>query len=129
MVEATDREIDSWPVGEEFTVMPSMQSLTLDVIMSTIFGVYEEDRRAELKRHIRATIDPISQRYGVVLLVLTGGRIGNRGAMRRFEERRRQMDQLIYEEIARRRDAPDLEQREDVFSMLLCARDEDGEPM
>src|SRR5436190_8290039 len=72
MIEATDREIDSWPVGEPFTVMPSMQSLTLDVIMSTIFGISEGERQKELKRRIRATIDPISQRYGVVLLVLTG---------------------------------------------------------
>ena len=39
------------------------------------------------------------------------------------------MDELIYEEIARRRDAPDLAEREDVFSMLLLARDEDGEAM
>jgi cytochrome P450 len=49
--------------------------------------------------------------------------------MESFEQRRRQMDELIYEEIGRRRDAPDLEEREDVFSMLLCARDEDGERM
>src|SRR2546423_4855577 len=78
MVDAADREVDSWPVGEPFTLMKSMQSLTLDVIMSTIFGVYEEDRRLELKRRIRATIDPISPRYGVVLLVFTDGRFGDR---------------------------------------------------
>ena len=129
MIEATDREIDSWPIGEPFTVMPSMQSLTLDVIMTTIFGVYDEERRAELKRRVRATLDPISQRFGVVLLVLTGGRFGNRGAMQHFEDSRKRMDEMIYEEIGRRRDAPDLEEREDVFSMLLCARDEDGERM
>src|SRR5436305_10658669 len=52
MVEAADRAIDAWPVGQEFALMPSMQSLTLDVIMSTIFGVYEEDRRAALKRRV-----------------------------------------------------------------------------
>jgi cytochrome P450 len=129
MRRAADEAIDSWPVGQPFTVLPAMQSLTLDVIMSTIFGVYEEERRAELKRRVRATIDPISQRFGVVLLVLTGGRLGNRSAMQSFEQRRAEMDALIYDEIARRRDAPDLEEREDVFSMLLCARDEDGEPM
>jgi cytochrome P450 len=39
------------------------------------------------------------------------------------------VDELIYDEIARRREAPDLEQREDVLSMLLLARDEDGRPM
>jgi cytochrome P450 len=129
MVEAADRAIDAWPVGQEFALMPSMQSLTLDVIMSTIFGVYEEDRRAELKRRVRAAIDPMSQRTGIVLLVLSGGRFGDRGAMQRFEDRKAAMDELIYEEIARRRGAADLEEREDVFSMLLCARDEDGEPM
>jgi cytochrome P450 len=129
MVDAADREIDSWPVGEPFTLMKSMQSLTLDVIMSTIFGVYEEDRRLELGRRIRATIDPVSQRYGVVLLVLTGGRFGDRGAMQRFEERRAHMDEFLFEEIARRREEPDLDERDDVFSMLLQARDEDGEPM
>src|SRR5436309_2572879 len=48
---------------------------------------------------------------------------------RDFEERRRRVDELIYDEIARRRRAPDLEEREDVFSMLLLARDEDGNPM
>ena len=39
------------------------------------------------------------------------------------------MDELIYDEIARRRDAPDLAEREDVFSMLLLARDEHGQAM
>ncbi|MFL5886527.1 MAG: cytochrome P450 [Thermoleophilaceae bacterium] len=129
MTEAADHEVDSWPVGEPFTLLPSMQSLTLDVIMSTIFGVYEEDRRAELKGRIRAAMDMLGQRTGVVLLVLSGGRLGDRSRMQAFEERRRRMDDFIYEEIERRRDAPDLEERDDVFSMLLQARDEDGEPM
>ena len=39
------------------------------------------------------------------------------------------MDELIYEQIAARRAEPDLEEREDVLSMLLLARDEDGTPM
>src|SRR4051794_31461652 len=129
MTEAADREIDSWPVGEPFTLLPSMQSLTLDVIMSTIFGVYEEDRRDELKGRIRAAMDMLGQRTGVVLLVLSGGRVGSRSRMQRFEERRRRMDDFIYEEIERRRDAPDLDERDEMFSMLLGARDEDGEPM
>jgi cytochrome P450 len=39
------------------------------------------------------------------------------------------MDGLIYEEIARRREEADLSQREDIMSLLLQARDEDGQPM
>ena len=35
-------------------------------------------------------------------------------------------DALLYEEIERRRREPDLEERTDVLSLLLRARDEDG---
>jgi len=69
----------------------------------------------------------VSNRFGILLMVLM--RRGNKRALARFEERRRRVDELIYDEIARRRQAPDLDQREDVLSMLLLARDEDGRPM
>ena len=128
MREAADREIDGWPVGEPFTLMPSMQRLTLDVIMHAVFGVTDEARAQELKKRVRAMLDPFGTRIGLIALALSGGRIGN-GGMRQFEQRRREVDELIFDEIARRREAPDLEQREDVFSMLLLARDEDGRAM
>ena len=38
-------------------------------------------------------------------------------------------DELIYEEIRARRDAPDLAERDDILSMLLRARHEDGAEM
>ena len=38
-------------------------------------------------------------------------------------------DALLYEEIGRRRGEPDLEERPDVLSLLLRARDEEGRPM
>ncbi len=128
MTEAADTAIDSWPVGREFTLIPSMRSLTLDVILRAVFGVDEGPRLEELKRRIREMIDPTSTRLGLIALALSGGRFGS-GAGQRFEERRAAVDELIFEEIARRRDAPDLAEREDVFSMLLLARDEDGEAM
>ena len=124
---AADAEIDAWPRGEEFALLPSMQSLTLEVIMTAIFGVEEAERRAELKRRVRAAIDPLRRRMGILLLVLSGGRLGDRGATQRFEERKRHLDDFIYDEIARRRAAGDLEDRDDVLSLLLRARDEDGQ--
>jgi cytochrome P450 len=98
------------------------------VILRAVFGVREGPRLEELKRRIRAMIDPTASRLGVLVLALSGGRAGS-GAGRRFEERRGAVDELIYEEIGKRREAPDLEQREDVLSMLLLARDEEGEAM
>jgi cytochrome P450 len=46
-----------------------------------------------------------------------------------FQEHRRLVDELIYEEIERRRAAVDLESREDVLSMLLVAQDDNEETM
>jgi cytochrome P450 len=129
MLEAADRAIDAWPVGQPFTLMPSMQSLTLDVIMYAVWGLEEGPRAEELKGRVRAVIEPLSRRFGIVILALSGGRLGDRKAVQRFEQRRADLDAMIYEEIAQRRAATDLEEREDVFSMLLQARDEDGEPM
>ena len=48
---------------------------------------------------------------------------------RLFRQVREPADELIYEEIRERRAAPDLESREDVLSMLMSARHEDGSPM
>src|SRR3954469_10058306 len=128
MQEATDRAIDSLPVGEPFRLLPVMQSLTLDVIMSAVFGIERGARQDELKRRVRAMIEPVASRAGLLLMLLSGGRIAPSG-LRQFEQRRRALDELIYAEIAARRDAVDLEDRTDVFSMLLLARDEDGAAM
>jgi cytochrome P450 len=127
MREAADRAIDSWPLDAEFALLPSMQQVTLDVILRAVFGVDPGPRQDELKRRLRAMIEPVSNRLGILLMVLM--RFENKQAVRRFEDRRHAVDELIYDEIARRRDAPDLEEREDVLSMLLVARDENGEPM
>jgi cytochrome P450 len=128
MVEATDRVIDSWRAREQVTLLPAMQSLTLEVIERAVFGVVDGRRREELTRRVRALLDPVNSRAQVLLLVLTGGRRGA-AAGDDFVRARRELDELLFEEIGRRRDAPDLTEREDVLSMLLCARDEDGNPM
>ena len=39
IAEATEREIDSWPLNEPFALAPRMQAITLDVIMAGIFGI------------------------------------------------------------------------------------------
>jgi cytochrome P450 family 135 len=124
MREAADRELDGWPVGEPFAVMPSMQALTLDVITRAVFGVQEGERLTELKGRLRAMIMPVSRRLGVLILAFSGRR--QRGRFAEFARRKAAADELIYDEISRRREATDLDQREDVFSLLVQARDEDG---
>jgi cytochrome P450 len=126
MRDATDREIDSWPVGEPFTMLASMQSLTLGVILQAVFGYQPGPAQVQLRQRLRAMIEPLSRPRGMAIAsTLLQGRGGSRTA-REFEARKRAVDEVLYDEIARRRQEPDLEQRDDVFSSLLVARDEEG---
>ncbi len=129
--QATDRLIDSWPAsGEPFALLPGMQALTLEVIMRAVFGVEDTDRREDLARRLREMLKPAANRLGIMLmLLLSGGRRGMGRAQRRLAEQRARVDEAIYAEIARRREAPDLDEREDILSMLLTARDEGGRAM
>src|SRR5919206_2299101 len=129
MRDASDREIDRWPVGQPFELLPAMQSLTLDVIMRAVFGVAEGKRYDDLRRALREMLSPISRPVGMMVLTMSLSRWRGNDTVRRFEELRERVDELIFDEIARRREVPDLEEREDVFSTLLLARDEDGQPM
>jgi len=53
--------------------------------------------------------------------------LGPLSPWRRFLRVRAEVDALLLDEIRRRRAAPDLDERDDVLSMLLQARGEDGE--
>jgi len=125
--EAADTMIDSWPVGEPFALLPSLGSLTLNVIIHAVFGPDGTRPDREFERRIREMIDPVLPRLGALALALPG-RIGN-PARERLSRRRLLADKLIYEAIARRRAAPELEERHDVLSRLLLTRDEHGEEM
>jgi cytochrome P450 len=49
MTEVATEEVSRWPAGEPFTLLPRMQSVTLEVIMRAVFGFREPDRLAELR--------------------------------------------------------------------------------
>ena len=122
--DTTDAEIDAWPVGEQFALLPTMQSLTLRVILRAVFGYETGPAEAELRRRLRAMVEPLARPRR--LLLLSAIRSRDRGAVLRFEAQRRAVDEILYAEIARRREEPGLEQRDDVFSALLLAEDEEG---
>jgi len=122
--DTTDAEIDAWPVGEQFALLPTMQSLTLRVILRAVFGYETGPAEAELRRRLRAMVEPLARPRR--LLLLSAIRSRDRSAVLRFEAQRRAVDEILYAEIARRREAPGLEQRDDVLSALLLAEDEEG---
>ncbi|HEX8752424.1 MAG TPA: cytochrome P450 [Solirubrobacterales bacterium] len=126
IVEMTRQEMESWPVGEPFAMRPHTQRITLAVIMRAVFGVHDERRLARFE----ALIDDFAKRVGVITAFPTLRRdLGRFSPWARFVRSRAALDEFVYEEIRLRRAEPGHEQRDDVMSLLLGARDEDGEPM
>jgi cytochrome P450 family 135 len=127
MAEVAAREIERWPAGRPIAAWPTMQAITLEVIMRTVFGVSDGDRLARLGTALSEAIAWSADPKRLVQLAMLGPRrVDERGTLRAALK---PADDLIYEEIRARRDAPDLAEREDVLSMLLQARHDDGSPM
>jgi cytochrome P450 family 135 len=125
--ESTDTEIESWPVGEPFALLGSMQALTLRVILRAVFGYQPGAAEEQLRDRLREMIEPLTRPRGLLLMLTLGRFGGERRVAQRFETSRRAVDKILYAEIARRRGEPDLADRDDVFSALLLAEDERGE--
>ncbi len=126
---ATRREVEGWPLGRGFPVLPSMQAITLEVVVRVVFGVRGASRGEELSAALRQVLEPMGGRLRAVIGILAGEGPGGGPDAERFARRRAAVDALLFAEIGRRRRAPDLATRDDVLSMLLLARDEDGEGM
>ncbi len=123
-----EREIDSWPVGKPFALAPRMQSVTLDVIMSGIFGIDGVPARGTPERRLRETFSMMLRAstnplYRVVELQNLARREPNAvlGAVLGI------VDRQLYALIRARRADPTHGERHDVLSLLLEACDEDGQ--
>ncbi len=126
ITEITRREMESWPVGEPFAMRPHTQRITLAVILRAVFGVHDQDRFGRFER----LIDDFARRVGLITSFPTLRRnFGRLSPWGRFIRSRQALDAFIYEEIGLRRSEPGHEDRDDVLSLLLGARHEDGTPM
>jgi cytochrome P450 len=127
MADIAAREIESWPLGVPYRLRPRMQAVTLEIILETVFGVHGGERLEELRVALRDFLDLTTNPLTIAPFVLTGpGRVQRIPILGR---RLRRVDELLRREIAERRAAEDLEQLDDILSMLVAARHEDGSSM
>src|SRR3954452_5087121 len=127
--EAAAREIDRWPTGEPFPAHPSMQAITLEVILSAVFGVTDAARRPRL-RTLPADLLSSTASPALQFAVLAMRRFGGPDPLARIEGLNGEIDAILLTEIAERRADPQgTAERDDICSLLIGARFEDGEPM
>ncbi len=108
-------EIAGWTPGRPFRSLDRMNALTLEVIMRVVFGVTDESRLAELRPLVNRTVDI----NPAVLLGWGYPVLQKFGPWKATVENQRELDRVMYAEIADRRRATDLHERNDVLSRLL----------
>jgi cytochrome P450 len=127
MAEIAAREIEGWPTGVPYKLRPRMQAITLEIILETVFGVHGKERMDPLRQALRDFLDLTTDPRLLLPVVLIGPeRVRHVPTFRRRIDR---VDELIQREIGERRAAEDLAERDDILSMLVAARHEDGNPM
>ena len=123
--DATLTHIEKLPLGRVTPVQPTMQAISLDVILRAVFGVYEP---AEIRAwnkvilaDVRAATPPI------IVFEWLRKDFGGHGPWSRFKSARADFDAKLFGEIRRRR----AESREgtDILGLILASRYEDGSAM
>lgn len=108
-------EVERWPAGRVFRSHERMNALTLEVILQVVFGVTDPARLATLRPLVRGIV-------AIGPLIMLGWfypRLQRIGPWKRYMSFQAGLDRVLYAEIAERRAADDLADRDDVLSRLL----------
>ena len=128
--DVAEREIDRWPVNRPFALAPRMQAVTLDVIMSGLFGIDGTPARGTPEYRMRETFRRLLRLSTNILWGLVElqnlAREEARGVMRWVLKL---TDRQLCAAIRARRADGGPGGGADVLSLLLAARDEDGRPL
>lgn len=118
--------VEMWRPGEPFVMQRSTQWISLEVILRAVFGVQDDARVEDFRKAIIAMVDAAVP--SLMFFKFMRRSWGGLGPYNRFVSAIARMEALIYGEIAGRRGRPD-EPREDILSMMLAARHDDGSGM
>src|SRR3954465_2996519 len=125
MEELAEREVSSWPTGQPFELHPRFQALTLEIILRAVFGLDAGSRLEALRDRMTAILE-----FGTSIASVNQRLWRNFfgfGPFAKFVKARGAADELVYQQIDERRASG--ERRDDILSMLLEARHEDGSEM
>jgi cytochrome P450 len=125
IIDVTREKTQSWHAGWEGSVHTKTTDISLDVIVRAVFGIDQAGRREQaasiVKKDVEAMTPPI--------MFLPGLRrtFFGLGPWSTFLRARRELDALLYGEIASRRATA--KEGEDILSLVLAARYDDGSRM
>jgi cytochrome P450 len=127
MLNLANAAIDSWPIGRSFPLYASLQAVTLRVILRTVFGLAEGER---FERFSKLTREVIERASNPLLLFPPAQRdLGPFSPWGKVQRLLRQGDEILRAQVEERCDEKADGRHSDILSMLMQARDEQGERM
>jgi cytochrome P450 len=129
MARYCEEEVASWPLNKPLEMLPRMQSISLKVIMTAIFGVSGGEAQERLANRVNTMLAWGDNRLNMARLHIKTSKGPGGSLPRSFLARRGPLDSVVREEIERARRDPRLEERDDILALLLNARHDDGSPM
>lgn len=126
----TQQAIDEWQIGQPFPVRSPMQEITLRVILRVVFGLDEGPLYQQLRQKLSSLLDFMSSplnsaSFFFPFLQLNLGSWSPWGRILRLKQ---QVEELIYT-LIRERQAESNSNRQDILSLMMSARDTEGQPM
>jgi len=119
-----------WSVDRPFVARSAMQEVTMRVILQAVFGMDDGPRLQQLRPVLASFVDITGSPLRATILFVKRLQQdwGSWSPWGRMKQQRRKIDELIYAEIEERRLQPDAS-RTDILSLMMAARDENGQPM
>jgi cytochrome P450 len=129
----TEGVLSTFRAGDSFPLLPALQRITLEVIVANVFGLPPGPRRDHFATTLGAIANRVASPLGAFFVLPALQRdLGPLYPWRRLKAELDAFNALIYGEIAERRALyadPGAPRRDDILSLLLETRDEDGQPM
>ncbi|MBV9050385.1 MAG: cytochrome P450, partial [Solirubrobacterales bacterium] len=128
VAEIVDRELERCPLDRPFAAHPHIQHATLEVILRAVFGVTDSGRLERLRRLLPQLLDSTSSTT-LQLRILLARRARRESPVRKIRVLKREIGRELSSEISERRRDGTACNRNDILSMLLVSRFEDGGAM
>ena len=122
--------IGRWQLNKPFYVRAAMQEISLRIILGVVFGIDSGTRYQELRELLTSLLDSIGSPIASTLLFFPALQEdwGAWSPWGRYCRLKQKIDSLLFAEMEQRRAEADQE-RDDILSLLLSARDQAGQPM
>jgi unspecific monooxygenase len=126
----TEQVTSQWQVGQPFVARSTMQKISLEVILQIVFGLSEGERYQQLKPLLTAWVNMTDSplRSSMLFLKFLQKDWGTWTPWGQMKQRQAQIHDLLQAEIAEKRTKQD-DKRGDVLSLMMAARDENGQAM